>query len=72
MYSWSGDEHGFSPELWHQQSEDFEANFALKGKSDSICSSPNVPLVHHVFLPRTQLDAWVSNVHKLVHVSLVC
>jgi hypothetical protein len=51
MYSWSGDEHSFSPKLWHQQSEDFEANFALKGKSDSICSSPNVPLVHHVFLP---------------------
>jgi hypothetical protein len=23
-----------SPELWHQQSEDFEANFPLKGKSD--------------------------------------
>jgi hypothetical protein len=34
MTSWSGDEHGFGPELWHQQSPDFEANFPLKGKSD--------------------------------------
>jgi hypothetical protein len=34
MASWSGDEHGFGPELWHQQSEDFVANFLLKGKSD--------------------------------------
>jgi hypothetical protein len=34
MASWSGDEHGFGPELWHQQSEDFVANFPLKGKTD--------------------------------------
>jgi hypothetical protein len=34
MASWSGDGHDFGPELWHQQSEDFEANFPLKGKSD--------------------------------------
>jgi hypothetical protein len=35
MTSWSGDGHGSSPELWHQQSENFEANFPLKGNSDS-------------------------------------
>jgi hypothetical protein len=34
MASWSGDGHGFGPELWHQQPNDFEANFPLKGKSD--------------------------------------
>jgi hypothetical protein len=34
MASWSGDEHGFGPELWHRQSEDFVANFPLKGKTD--------------------------------------
>jgi hypothetical protein len=34
MTSWSGDEHGFGPQLWHQQSPDFEADFPLKGKSD--------------------------------------
>jgi hypothetical protein len=39
MTSWSWHEHGFGPEMWHQQSPDFEANFQLKGKSDfsSMC-----------------------------------
>jgi hypothetical protein len=36
MASWSGNEHDFGPELWHQQSEDFLANFLLKGKTDFI------------------------------------
>jgi hypothetical protein len=34
MTSWSGDEHNFDHELWHQQSPDFKANFPMKGKSD--------------------------------------
>jgi hypothetical protein len=34
MTSRSGDENGFGPELWQQQSPDFVANFPLKGKSD--------------------------------------
>jgi hypothetical protein len=34
MTSWSGDEHDFGPQLWHQQSPYFEANFPLKGKND--------------------------------------
>jgi hypothetical protein len=34
MTSWSGVEHGFGHELWHQQYPDSIANFPLKGKSD--------------------------------------
>jgi hypothetical protein len=54
MASWSGDEHGFEPELWHQQSENFEVSFPLKGKSDfrSIHDVRSYALKQTVLWPR--------------------
>jgi hypothetical protein len=54
MASWSEDEHGFGPELWHQQSEDFKANFPLKGKSDfkSTCDVRSYASKQTVLWPR--------------------
>jgi hypothetical protein len=54
MSSWSRDEHSFGLELWHRQSEDFEANFPLKGKSDlrSMCDVRSYALKQTVLWPR--------------------
>jgi hypothetical protein len=68
MASWSGDEHGFGPELWHQQLEEFVANFPLKGKSDfrsmrdvrSYAPKQMVlwPSVHMVFYVMQVYQGW--------------
>jgi hypothetical protein len=44
----------FGPELWHQHSEDFEANFPLKGESDfrSIRDVRSYALKQTVLWPR--------------------
>jgi hypothetical protein len=54
MASWSGDEQDFCPEFWHHQSQDFEANFPLKGKSNfrSMCDVRSNTLKQTMLWPR--------------------
>jgi hypothetical protein len=78
MASWSGDEHSFDPELWHQQSEDFVANFPLKGKSDlrSMRDVTSYALKQTVLWPRCShgefyvmqvYQGWNNSGHRFWH-----